>query len=225
MSIKASIITISNPNEVVADLSARLLSPDGKIKLLPAEEYKSIPPDHLRVWCIRTARYCIPTVELIDWLKKQIDGRSAIEVGAGNADLGYHLGIPSTDSYIQQAPAIVGLYQMTGQVPTNPPPDVRKMDALSAINHFKPQVVIASWLTRKFIKGKDKEGKAEASIYGPEEEKILQRCKTYIHVGNTNVHSQKTILSQPHTIYYMPWLVSRAEFPEKNVIWVWGKKI
>lgn len=223
MSLKANIINIDNPEKIVEDLSNRWLDSNGRIKLLPAAEFRSVPHDHLRVWCARTARYGIPTLELIEWLKEKIGDRSAIEVAAGNGDLGYHLGVPSTDSYIQQTAPIQLIYATTGQVPTAPTPDVRKMDALSAINHYKPKVVIASWLTRKFLVGKDKEGKAEASIYGPEEEKIIARCKTYIHVGNTGVHSQKTILKLPHTTYQFPWLVSRGSDPEGNVVWSWGK--
>lgn len=223
MNFRADVVTIDQPREIIADLSAQWLDADGRIKLLPAEAYQSVPLTHLRLWCHVTARYCIPTVELVVWLKKQIDGRSAIEVGAGNADLGYHLGIPSTDSCIQQAPHLQNFYASLRQVPTDPPPYVRKMEALSAIQHYKPQVVIASWLTRKFIKGKDIEGKAQASIYGPQEEKILNRCQTYIHVGNENVHNEKTLLTLPHDTRHASWLVSRAAEQEKNVIWLWNK--
>jgi hypothetical protein len=48
------------------------------------------------------------TVELVAWLHDRIAGRKAIEIGAGMGDLGYHLGIPQTDSYAQiEDPAMV----------------------------------------------------------------------------------------------------------------------
>lgn len=219
----ASVLTVGDYRTVLADLSARWETPEGRLKLLPASEFQSVPHDHLRLWCHQTARYGIPTVELIEWLKEEIGGRFAIEVGAGNADLGHLLGITSTDSRIQQTPELRAYYALGGQIPTDPPPDVRSMDAITAIKHYSPQVVVASWLTRKFIVGKDREGKAEASIYGPEEEKIIKRCRVYIHIGNDNVHGQKTILSLPHDTYYFPWLVSRAEDQGKNTIKVWRR--
>ncbi|HEY3283412.1 MAG TPA: hypothetical protein VGN26_14180 [Armatimonadota bacterium] len=45
--------------------------------------------------------YQFPTRELVLWLQELIRGRRAIEIGAGNGWLGWHLGIPMTDSYQQ----------------------------------------------------------------------------------------------------------------------------
>lgn len=214
---------VTNAREIMADLSARLLTSEGRIKLLPAAEYQSIPHEHLMLFCNRMARYGIPTIELVEWLKERIDGRKAIEIGAGNGDLGYHLGITSTDSYIQQTPELLYNYCMTGQTPTDPPKDVVKADALTAIKRFKPQVVIGSWVTRKFVMGKDIDGKAQAFVFGTEDEKIIKNCQCYIHIGNEQSHGEKTALSLPHKVYSFSWLVSRSMSPEQNIIYQWGE--
>jgi len=212
-----------NVGEIISDLSSRWLDQDGHIKLLPAIEFQSVPLDHLRLWCHSTARYGIPTLELVQWLKNRIGTLKALEIGAGNADLGYHLGITMTDSYVQRKAEVKLLYELTGQVPTQPLPEVLKLHAMDAIKKFKPQVVIASWITRKFIQGKDTEGVSEASIYGPIEEKILENCQCYIHIGNYNIHRGKTILNRRHSGFTFPWLVSRAKDQQQNVIHVWER--
>lgn len=207
----------------MVNLTLKLLDEDCRIKLLPAAEYADILPDQLRAFCLYTSRYGIPTVELIEWLKDIIGNREAIEVGAGNGDLGYHLGIRQTDSYVQTTPEVQMLMASAAQFPTRPLPDVRRIDAVAAVKLYRPEVVVASWLTRKFIVGKDRERKAQASVYGPEEEKILRGCRMYIHIGNENIHGTKTLLSKPHKVYHFPWLVSRAEDQSKNCIYVWER--
>jgi hypothetical protein len=208
---------------ITADLSRRWLTPDGRIKLLPAREFQEVPLDHLRIWCHSTARYGIPTLELVMWLKNRIGTLKALEIGAGNGDLGWHLGVTMTDSYCQQDPLVKVFYSRGGQVPTNPPPEVKKYEAVEAIKKAKPQVVIGSWITRKFIQGRDIEGVSEANIFGPIEENILKLCPCYIHIGNYNIHRGKTILSKKHSAFTFPWLVSRAADQGQNVIHVWER--
>lgn len=208
---------------MIRDLNDRLLLPNGRIRLLPSSEYLSIPRDHLRVWCHTTARYLIPTVELIEWLKIEIGDLKAIEIGSGNGDLGYHLGIPETDNYCQTRPEVMYYYMITGQIPTSPCKEVLRLDAIDAIRRFRPDVVIGAWITRKFIPGKDIEGVSEANQYGPKEEDILKKCRKYIHIGNWNVHSRKTLLSKPYEEHSFPWIISRAIDPAKDMILVWDK--
>jgi hypothetical protein len=82
-----------------------LLDEGHLLRLLPYAAYDRIHPEGLRLWCHKNARYGLPTIECIDWLRKFIGGRSAIEIGAGYGDLAYHLGIPATDSHCAAAPA------------------------------------------------------------------------------------------------------------------------
>jgi hypothetical protein len=210
-------------DDVIRDLDARWIDPaTGRIRLLPAREFNFYPWVLLRTWMHLRARYCLPTVELVDWLKAKIAGRSAIEVGSGNGDLGFHLGIPETDSCIQQTPELLMFYHAHGQIPTRPRPECLKMDAETAVKKLKPQVVVASWLTRKFIAGTDREGAAQASIYGVSEKILVRKSDCYIHVGNEKSHGEKTILKTPHEEIRIPGMVSRGN-PELDVIYVWGK--
>src|SRR5579862_6244328 len=95
----------------ITDISNDLLLENGKIKLLTYREYLNFKWESFRYFCHQYARYGIPTVELIEFLKKEIGDRDAIEIGAGCGDLGYHLGIRMTDSKIQEDTKIVSLYK------------------------------------------------------------------------------------------------------------------
>ncbi len=212
------------PNLSTDHLDSLFLDGKGRLKLLPAGDYLPIDPVELKLWCHRRAIYGLPTVELVDWLRSQIGGRSALEIGAGNARLGVHLGITTTDSYIQERPEVALYYKALNQVTTHPDPSVvRSLSADQAVAHYRPQVLIASWFTRLFEDGKDTQGIAQASIYGAREESLLDAVETYIHIGNEAQHSQKTLLSRPHQKLKFPWLLSRALDPSTNVIYVWNK--
>ena len=213
--------------EVKQDAQDRMdeefLDDKGYIKLLPSEVFLKEDRTQLRIWCGRHAIYGITTTELIDWLRQFIDDPiDAIEIGAGNGRLGAYLGIRSTDSYMQCDPSIKAYYESIGQTVTEPPTDVLRHEASDAIAAFQPKVVIASWLTQRFIKGIDKEGMAQSSVYGADEVDLLRQVKCYVHIGNENSHGEKRILKKPHLTFKFPWLVSRAAYSERNVIYVWG---
>lgn len=204
------------PNADVSYLDGLLLDANGRIRLLPASEYAVIDPLHLRLWSVQNARYCLPTTELIDWLKDKIAGRSAIEVAAGNGDLGFHLGIPATDSYCQRRPDVLQYYAFLKQAPTKPTADIFEEDAIQAIDKRRPQVVVAAWLTHKWT------GTGDGNMYGPDEAEILDRVETYIHIGNEDTHRIKPILARKHESLKFPWLVSRAANPSNNIIYVFN---
>lgn len=215
---EASVIHVK-PSEVTY-LDAQLLQGD-RLRLLPAAVYRQIPHAHLRLWASLHGRYGLPTQELIDWLKAQIGNRRALEIGAGCGDLGYHLGITMTDSYQQvDDPATAAHYAALRQVPTTPPPDVIKEDAENAVRKRKPQVVIGSWITEKWLPA-NVPWENTGNYKGPREEYILDRCATYILVGNQNIHGKKRILKLPHAEFSFPWLVSRAADQTANRIYVW----
>lgn len=211
------------PNAATEYLDPLLLDEEHRLRaLLPAAEFLKIEPLHLKLWCHRHARYGLPTAELVDWLHHRIAGRSAIEIGAGNGDLGYLAGIHSTDSFVQQGEALP-FYLASGQAPTAPGKDVEQLDALDAIATHRPQVVVAAWFTRKFEIGKDQEGVAQASVYGAREEKIFERVQTYIHIGHITQHSRKTLLRKRHEEVRFPGLLSRHFEHDGNVIYIWDK--
>lgn len=208
----------------VPDLSSELLLPNGKLRLMYANELKSYPENALRIFCHRQGRYGLPTIELIDYIKKLIGDRNAIEIGCGHGDLGYHLGIPITDSHIQSDPQVKLFYMMGGQPVIEYPNDVEKLEALEAIKKYKPQVVVGSWITRWVDKNKQYAPGCHGSIFGVKEHELLRMVDTYIMVGNLEVHKGKPIFNRPHKEIEAEWIVSRAQYPEKNRIFIWSKK-
>jgi hypothetical protein len=176
--------------------------------------YRSNHPNDLRAFCHYHGMYNLPTDELIAWLKAQIGDQKAIEIGCGNGAIGRALGIPFTDAKIQDLPAVQLQYALMQQPCIKYPDDVEKLDGHAAIKKYKPDVVIGSWITAK----------NNGNMYGVSEEKILNSCKTYIHIGNEGVkpHHEKFILNRKHETYKFDWLFGRGD-KEKNVIWVWRK--
>lgn len=190
------------------------------MKIPTADELAAIPNELLRRWCGENARYGLVTQELVSWLRGVIGGRHAIEIGAGMGDLGRALGIPMTDSARQTDFEMRLYYMMIGRTVTDPPPDVERIDASQAVAKYKPQVVIASWVTQLALA----EDEVQAFVYGVDEEALLEVVDTYIHIGNIAVHGKKRILSRPHKVYAFPWLYSSALRPELNRIWVWHRR-
>ncbi len=217
--------TIFTPSNLVDTtyLDRLLLDEKGRLKLFSAEEVLRVPNPQLRIWLQRTGRYSLPTMERIAFLKKAIGERSALEVAAGNGDLGSLLGIGMSDSYMQQQLVMQAYYASLGCAPTNPPPDVERLEAEAAIEKYRPEVVVASWLTQKYQDGDEGPPAIGSSIFGPDEAKIIGACRTYIHIGNQDTHRDKRAFALPYVKYEgMPWLLSRARRPEKNAIWIWG---
>jgi len=201
------------PNIDVDHLDARLLEADGRPKVVPAEVYASVPWVQLRVWCHQRAVYGLPSAELIERLREMIGGRPAIEVGDGSGSLGRALGIPMTDSFMQLRADVAILYALQGQPCIHYGADVRKMEALSAIDQFKPQVVVGSWLTQF------SDGSREGSMYGIDEEALLDKVETYILFGSIRNHGTKAICQRPHRVIQEPWMWSRAE---DSALFIWG---
>lgn len=196
----------------------RLLLNGTRIEPPHAKQLRSVAQPELCAWCVKRSRYCVPTVELVQWLTEQINGRSAIEIGSGMGDLGRALAIQMTDSYAQTAPEMQLYYKMIGQPIVSPPPWVAKHDALEAVAKFKPRVVVAAWVTQLY-----REGELEGSAFGVDEDLLLSQVETYIHVGNLDVHGTKRILQRKHEAYQFPFLFSRGFDRSRNVVHVWNR--
>jgi hypothetical protein len=196
-----------------------LLDPNGTLRLWPAAHYDTIPRVDLRVWCHQHARYGLPTAELVAWLEEQIAGRVAIEIGSGCGDLAYHLRIPATDSRIQEEPAISAYYEAIGQPICRYPSWVDRYEAHLAVAHYRPDVVVASWVTQWIDPSIP--SATEGSMFGVHEELILSIAKQYILLGNLAVHGQKKIMRRPHRELALPFLRSRAKYPELDRVFVW----
>lgn len=212
------------PNCDVSYLDAMLLEPNKtykRLKTLPYLVYDLLPADHLRVWAHRNSIYQFPTEELCAWLEDYIgNSHPLVEIGSGSLMLGQYIGAILTDSYVQTAiPEVAAYYALLGQVPTTPNRDlVEQLDAKQALEEYKPQVVVASWVTQ----WSDVPG--EGNLWGVDEKEIVDNVPLYIHIGNRNTHKAKRILSLPHQEYQFDWLVSRASDQTQNVIYVWDRR-
>lgn len=158
--------------------------------------------------------YVLPTLELIEWLKVNIIG-SAIEIGAGNGAIGRALGVPITDSKLQDSPEIKAFYEAFNQPTMKYPGDVEQMDAIEAIDKYSPDTVIGAFITHKF-----KPGMENGNMFGVEEELVLKKVKKYINIGNLTTHKFKPILSLPNQQYAFNWLITRAVNQFENRIFV-----
>lgn len=198
-----------------------LLLPNGKLKLVSSSHYDKYNFPSLRVFCHVKARYGLPTIEVIEFLKELIDGRPTIEIGAGYGDFGYHLGIPTTDSKIQVRPDIKAQYEAMDQPIIEYPEDVEELEALDAIKKYKPQVVFASWVTQWV--DHNKTPAKVGSLHGIREDKLLDLVDTYILLGNLDQHGDKDIIRKKHLAIENPHIRSRSNNFEGNRIFVWSK--
>lgn len=191
----------------------------GRLKIMPSSFYEKIPHLTRIAWSNLNGYYSLPTIELCALVKELIAGRSAIEIGSGYGVLGEALGIPCTDNHMQMRPDIEAMYRAARQHPIRYPKHVEKLEALDAVKKYKPQVVVASWVTQDW-----KNDGLEGLIGGVDEEALLEMVDCYIMIGHENTHRQKRILKKPHDVIRTPFLYSRGMDETKNVIYVWSKK-
>lgn len=209
------------PNVDVSYLDDVLLN-GKRLKLLESRVYDSIPHDHLRLWCHKNARYGLPTKEVIDFISKKIAGRCAIEIGSGYGDLGFHLGIPLTDSRLQEDPLIKAYYDSIKHPVIEYPDDVEKLEAMDAVHKYKPEVVVASWVTEWI--DPDAYPDRPGSVFGVKETILLDHVGTYLLVGNLSVHGKKKILEKDHDVFEFPHIRSKSVNSDSERIWIFSRK-
>ena len=199
----------------------RLLLVDGKIQCLPFDVLNNFTQEQISLFCHKWAIYQLPTKELIDFIKIQIGDKSVIEIGSGNGCMGRNLGIRMTDNKMQELPEIIAYYRMMGQPTIKYGDDVEKIDAISAIKKYRPECVVASWVTHKF-----KEGMESGNALGIEEEEIFGNgVEKYIHIGNEKTHIYKPILNLfPVKKFKHKTIISRSMSREENIIYIFTKK-
>lgn len=206
-----------------------LLERNGQLRLLSASDYDAFDRMGLRVWCHKFARYGLPTIELIEWLRNVIGERKSIEIGSGAGDLAFHLGIMATDSRLQEEAHMIAFYRECHQPVIKYPSFVQKYDALAAVDEFKPEIVIGSWITQ-WVDPNLPMPRGGGNMYGVKEDKIIEKGCVYVLIGNESVHGPKKIMQIPHLTFNkaaMPFLRSRATYPELDHVWIWdlGKKL
>ncbi len=210
-------------NENIHELE-QLVIKDNKIQPIPFEAANRFTQSQISVFCLKHALYQFPTTELIDWLKNEIGISKTIEIGAGNGVIGRNLGIQMTDNHMQTWPHIRYIYDNLKQPPIIYGKDVEEIPALDAIDRYKPETVLACWVTHKYAPGL-----TEGNQYGVEEEKMfIKGVKKYIHVGNETIHESKPLIKHMITPkgtmkrYWFPWLLSRSMQRTSNVIYVFS---
>ena len=221
-SMGIKVMKIDNPEGMAAKMCAHLLDDNGYLKIFPAAFYDELDPVELRVFCHVFARYGLPTTELIEWLKRYIGDRSAIEIGAGCGDLGRALGIPMTDNFCQDWPDVKAMYLLSKQPTIQYGEAVERIDALDAAKKYKPDVIIGQWVTN-WIDPNLPAPPGGGSMYGIKEDLLLKECESYAVIGNRVVHGNKPILTKSHQEFQFPFIKSRANDPTQNVIYAWGK--
>jgi hypothetical protein len=209
--------------EGVEDLTPKLLLPNGKLKLLSFKDYENMDRNAVRLFCHKNARYGLPTKELVDFIAGEIKGKRTIEIGAGHGDLGHHLGIIKTDSKIQEELSVKAFYMLGGQPTIQYPDDVRKMEAIAAVEKYKPQVVVASWVTRYLPP--DASPSDRGSMFGVKEDELIKKVDTYILVGNHDIHGDKPIMQNVHIEIANKFIVSKAKNQENNRIYIFKREL
>jgi len=199
-----------------------MLREDGVLVLHPNEFYDQIGSLSLRAWCHLHARYGLPTHELVEFLQRYIGTRRTIEIGAGHGDLAYHLNIPATDNWSQTFPDVKLFYALTRQPVIQYPERVENLDATAAIEKYKPEVVIASWVTQR-INAHEPPPPGGGSVYGVDEDQIIASGRTYMLIGNLAIHGTKLIMRHPHRQLILRFIRSRSAQPELNRIWIWNE--
>lgn len=203
-----------------SDLARQAINTEGRLRILPASFYEATTAAERIRLCVAHGLYCLPTEELIAHLQHVIAGRPALEIGSGNGVLAQALGIRATDNRMQELPAYETYYRQLGQTPVRYGIHVERLDANMAVERYRPQVVIAAWVTHRYDKSRPAAGGNEMGI---DEEQIIANCGTYVLVGNERVHQGKSIWSLPHEIIYPPWIYSRAVNGSRDFIAIWPK--
>lgn len=203
----------------ISQLEASLLNENLDLQAQPASFFKDFSQEQLMCFGVKYAVYQFPTWELIEFLKDEIGDKKAIEIGSGNGVFGRYLGIPATDSYIQQTPPIKEFYRAIGQPTVNYGANVEKLEAVKAVQKYQPEIVIGCWVTQ----WGQSSVIANSSFVGIKENLIMAfpSVKKYIVVGNEDVHKHKMI-AKTHKVKELrfPWIISKAVNPSKNLIYI-----
>lgn len=216
-----SAVSVLDPS-TIRDIRPDVLDAEGNLRILPASYYHGTTQQERALLGYHTALYGLPTQELVAWIKDYIGDRSAIEIGAAHGLLAQALGIPATDNYQQADPAIAAHYAMIGQATVRYGAHVERLDALSAVAKYRPQVVVASWVTHKYLLLRHEAG---GNVQGVNEEALLDSgIEAYVFIGNTVTHAGKSIWSRPHRFIEQDFVYSRAAQPgAKDFLCVWER--
>lgn len=190
---------------------------EGRQQVVPASTYAAASPELIAALCVKHGLYGLVTNELVEFLVKEIAGRTALEVGAGDGVLAQALGIPAIDNRQQEWPDVRKLYERMQQNIVRYGPNITCLDGAQAVLERSPQVVVCNWVTHLY---RHTHHEAGGNMYAPDERVLLANCETLLFVGNTSAHQAHPLLKLPHLHFHEPWLYSRA-VRGKNFVGIW----
>jgi hypothetical protein len=207
----------------IRDISPDVLDDQGQMRVLPAAYWASTTPSERALFAHYQGIYSFPTTELVEYLHELIDGRKAIEIGAGHGILAKALDIPATDNRMQAKARYRRIYEQTGQPTVKYGRHVVELDAAAAVRRYQPDLVIGCWVTQKYDPARHWAGGNEIGI---DEEDVIANVEQYVVIGNDQVHDSKSIWNLPHTRRYLPFVYSRAANGSRDFLAIWpgGRK-
>jgi len=240
--IEPELVSYDRATEIVNSL----IGSDGCIYPIPYSFIKDDTLDTLN-WVMQAlGLYTFPTLELCEWLESQIDDNpeyephSAIEICAGTGWIGRQLRIPITDVKNMENPEVQKVMLDSMSVPTIYANDVETLEASEAINKYKPDIVIGSYVTSKQLIDKIDRKKAitigvklpyggvlkqnlidivrkEVKV-GVDVRGICRKVYKVILVCNMRVHRNESYISLPHKTLSFPWLVTRGDTSQSKIL-------
>lgn len=205
------------PNVDISELEELTGAASGMIQPIPSAEVEKFNFSVLRLFLHKYGLYTMPTVELIDYLAGIIQGKKAIEIGAGMGVIGRSLGIPIIDNKMQQWPQVKEQYDRMRQPTIQYPSDIVEMDALQAVKHYKPDIVIGSYITHKW-----KPGMSKGNQFGVDNLKLSKMVQAYYMIGSLTAHCNDPAMKYLDGIERHDFLYTRGG-KENSVIFRWKR--
>lgn len=219
---------------------------DGRIYPIPYMYIKDDTLDTLNYVMQALGLYTFPTFELCEWLESQIDDNpeyephSAIEICGGTGWIGRQLRIPTTDVKNMENPEVQKIMLDSMSIPTIYANDVETLEASEAVNKYKPEIVIGSYVTSRQLVDKIDRKKAmtvgiklpyggvmkqnlmdlvrkEVKV-GVDVQSICRKVYKVILVCNMRVHKNESYMSLPHQTLSFPWLVTRGDVSQARIL-------
>lgn len=232
--------------ERVKEIINTLCNSQGIIYPIPYSFIKNDTLDTLNLVMQNLGLYTFPTLELCEWLNSQIDDdpelepHSAIEICAGTGWIGRQLGIPITDIKNMEDPIVEKIMIDQFSVPTIYAKDTEQLEASEAVNKYKPDIVIGSFVTskRRIEKSDKRKGLTirqnllcggymdynimdevkKAITVGVDVEGIIRKVYKVILIVNTRTHMQESYFNIPHKTLSFPWLVTRGDNSQSRIL-------
>ncbi len=172
----------------IKELEEMLLSEDGTLKSVPCKKLHNVPEIAIAAFCTKHGRYQLITDELLQLIRPLIEGKKAIEIGAGAGDLAHHLGIKATDNYEgdNKTANVNGNEIKQTAIPFSS--NVENINYKNAIHKYRPDVVIAAHFPHKQDMNRNYDG---GTLNGLELSWVVEQVPLVIVLFNANLHAYR----------------------------------